>query len=68
MIIDIVEKVKRLNTGFYNSEYQAMLEIKELVDQHDVDYLEPAHSGKPSSNDGDDPFDKIIGFRAFLII
>ena len=61
MVIDILEKVKRLNAGYYDSEYQAMSEIKELVDQYDVHRLVLTHSGKPNANESDDPFDKIIG-------
>ena len=37
-----------------------MTEIKELIDKFDIDYLVLTHSSKPSSNDSDDPFDKII--------
>ena len=61
MIIDILVKVKRLNASYYDSEYQAMLEIKELVEQYDFDCLVLTHSGKPKANESDDPFDKIIG-------
>ena len=43
---------------------KAMSELKELVDQYDVDCLVLTHSGKPSANDSDDPFDKIIGSTA----
>jgi len=41
-----------------------MAEIKELVDIQDVDCLLLTHSGKPSANDSDDPFDKIMGSTA----
>ena len=59
MIIDILVKVKRLNASYYDSEYQAMLEIKELVDQYDFDCLVLTNSGKPNANESNDPFDKI---------
>ena len=48
----------------YDAEYQAMTEIKELVDKYDMDCLVLTHSGKPTANDSDDPFDKIIGSTA----
>ena len=64
VVIDILAKVKRLNAGYYDSEYQAMSEIKELVDQYDVDCLVLTHSSKPNANESDDPFDKIIGSTA----
>jgi len=63
-IIDILAKIKRQNYGSYDAEYQAMTEIKELVDKYDVDCLVLTHSGKPTANDSDDPFDKIIGSTA----
>lgn len=64
VIVDILAKIKRQNNGHYDAEYQAMSELKELVDQYDVDCLVLTHSGKPNSNDSDDPFDKIIGSTA----
>lgn len=64
VIVDILAKLKRHNTGQYDAEYQAMTEIKELVDRHDKDCLVLTHSSKPTANDGDDPFDKIIGSTA----
>ena len=64
VIVDILAKLKRQNNGYYEAEYKAMAEIKELVDKHDVDCLVLTHSGKPSANDSDDPFDKIIGSTA----
>ena len=64
VIVDILAKIKRQNNGYYDAEYKAMTEIKELVDIHDVDCLVLTHSGKPSANDSDDPFDKIIGSTA----
>ena len=64
VIVDILAKLKRQNNGYYEAEYKAMTEIKELVDMHDVDCLVLTHSGKPSANDSDDPFDKIIGSTA----
>ena len=64
VIVDILAKLKRQNTGHYDAEYQAMTEIKELVDKYDKDCLVLTHSGKPTSNDSDDPFDKIIGSTA----
>ena len=64
VIVDILAKIKRHNNGHYDAEYQAMSELKELVDQYDVDCLVLTHSGKPSANDSDDPFDKIIGSTA----
>ena len=64
VIIDILAKIKRHNTGMYDAEYQAMTEIKELVGKYDVNCLVLTHSGKPNANDSDDPFDKIIGSTA----
>ncbi len=64
VIVDILAKLKRHNTGYYDAEYQAMTEIKELIDKHDKDCLVLTHSGKPTANDSDDPFDKIIGSTA----
>lgn len=54
-------KLKRDITGLYHAEYQAMTEIKELIDACDKDCLVLTHSGKSSANDSDDRFDKIIG-------
>jgi len=64
VIVDILAKIKRKNNGYYDEEYKAMTEIKELIDQFDIDCLVLTHSGKPSGNDSDDPFDKIIGSTA----
>lgn len=64
VIVDILAKLKRQNTGHYDAEYNAMTEIKELIDNHDKDCLVLTHSGKPTANDSDDPFDKIIGSTA----
>ena len=64
LIVDILAKLKRRNVGSYDAEYQAMTEIKELVDNYDMDCLVLTHSGKPNANDSDDPFDKIIGSTA----
>ena len=64
VIIDILTKIKRHNTGMYDAEYQAMTEIQELVGKYDVNCLVLTHSGKPNANDSDDPFDKIIGSKA----
>ena len=64
VIVDILAKIKRKNNGHYDEEYKAMTEIKELIDQFDIDCLVLTHSSKPSSNDSDDPFDKIIGSTA----
>ena len=64
LIVDILAKLKRRNVGTYDAEYQAMTEIKELVDNYDMDCLVLTHSGKPNANDSDDPFDKIIGSTA----
>lgn len=66
VIVDILAKLKRQNNGHYDAEYRAMTEIKELVDQFDIDCLVLTHSGKPTGNDSDDPFDKIIGSTALL--
>ncbi|NCF45804.1 MAG: hypothetical protein GWP70_13440 [Proteobacteria bacterium] len=41
-----------------------MAEIKELIDKHEIDCLVLTHPGKPTANDSDDPFEKIIGFTA----
>ena len=65
VILDLLAKIKRDNTGHYDAEYKAMSEIKELVDEYDVDCLVLTHAGKPTANDSDDPFDKIIGSTAF---
>mgnify|MGYP007000049960 len=35
VIVDILAKLKRHNTGHYDAEYQAITEIKELIDKHD---------------------------------
>ena len=64
VIVDILAKIKRKNNGHYDEEYKAMTDIKELIDQFDIDCLVLTHSSKPSSNDSDDPFDKIIGSTA----
>ena len=64
VIIDVLAKLKRRNSGNYDAEYHAMSEIKELMDRYDVDCLVLTHSGKPSAHDSDDPFDKIIGSTA----
>lgn len=64
VIIDILAKLKRQNTGHYDAEYKAMTEIKELIDKYDKDCLVLTHSGKPTGNDSDDPYDKIIGSTA----
>ena len=64
VIVDILAKLKRQNTGHYDAEYQAMTDIKELIDKHDKDCLVLTHSGKPTANDSGDPFDKIIGSTA----
>ena len=65
VILDLLAKIKRDNTGHYDAEYKAMSEIKELVDEYDVDCLVLTHAGKPTATDSDDPFDKIIGSTAF---
>ena len=36
VIVDILAKLKRHNTGHYNAKYQAMTEIKELIDKHET--------------------------------
>jgi len=64
VIVDILAKIKRNNNGYYDEEYKAMTEFKELIDQFDIDGLVLTHSGKPSGNDSYDPFDKIIGSTA----
>jgi adenosyl cobinamide kinase/adenosyl cobinamide phosphate guanylyltransferase len=64
VIVDILAKLKRQNTGHYDAEYQAMTDIKELIDKYDKDCLVLTHSGKPTANDSGDPFDKIIGSTA----
>ena len=64
VIVDILAKIKRKNNGHYDEEYNAMTDIKELIDQFDIDCLVLTHSSKPSSNDSTDPFDKIIGSTA----
>ena len=64
VVVDILAKLKRHNTGQYDAEYQAMTEIKELIDKHDKDCLVLTHSRKPTPHDSDDPFDNIIGSTA----
>ena len=48
VIVDILAKLKRHNTGHYDAEYQAMTEIKELIDKHErlpcFNALRQAHS------------------------
>ena len=39
VVVDILAKLKWHNTGQYDAEYQAMTEIKELIDKHDKDCL-----------------------------
>ena len=51
VIVDILAKIKRKNNGYYDEEYNAMTDIKELIDQFDIDCLVLTHSSKPSSND-----------------
>lgn len=65
IIVDVLAKLKRQNTGTYDAEYAAMSELKELVDQYDKDCLVLTHTRKPAYTDGDDPFDAIIGSTAF---
>ena len=36
VIVDILAKLKRHTTGHYDAEYQAMTEIKELIDKHET--------------------------------
>ena len=66
VIVDVLAKLKRHNSGSYDAEYESMSELKELMDKYDVDYLVLTHTGKPSYNDEDDQFDKIIGSTALL--
>lgn len=66
VIVDVLAKLKRHNSGSYDAEYESMSELKELMDKYDVDCLVLTHTGKPSNNDGDDLFDKIIGSTALL--
>jgi len=66
VIVDVLAKLKRHNSGSYDAEYESMSELKELMDKYDVDCLVLTHTGKPSNNDGDDQFDKIIGSTALL--
>lgn len=66
VIIDVLAKLKRYNSGNYDAEYECMSELKELMDKYDVDCLVLTHTGKPSSNESDDVFDKIIGSTALL--
>ena len=66
VIVDVLAKLKRQNSGNYDAEYESMSELKELKDKYDIDCLVLTHTGKPSNNDGDDPFDKIIGSTALL--
>ena len=64
VVVDILAKLKRHNTGQYDAEYQAMTAIKELIDKHDKDCLILTHSRKPTPHDSDDPFNNIIGSTA----
>ena len=66
VIVDVLAKLKRQNSGNYDAEYESMSELKELLDKYDIECLVLTHTGKPSNNDGDDPFDKIIGSTALL--
>ena len=43
VIIDILAKLKRWNTAHYDAEYQAMSEVKGLIDKYDVDCLALTH-------------------------
>ena len=36
VIVDILAKLNRHTTGHYDAEYQAMTEIKELIDKHET--------------------------------
>ena len=64
VVIDLLSKIKRRNTGHYDAEYTAMGEIKELIDKFDTDCLVITQSGKPNGSDSDDPFDKIMASTA----
>ena len=67
LVIDVLAKLKRSNMGSYDQEYEAMSELKELVDQYDIDCLAIHHTRKAPSggiNSADDPFDTIMGSTA----
>jgi len=67
IVIDVLAKLKRPNMGNYDQEYEAMSELKELVDQFDIDCLAIHHTRKAPSgglNTADDPFDTIMGSTA----
>ena len=66
VVVDVLAKLKRQNSGNYEAEYISMSEIKELMDKYEVDCLVLTHTGKPSANEGDDIYDKIIGSTALL--
>ena len=63
LVIAVLAKLKRSNMGSYDQEYEAMSELKELVDQYDIDCLAIQHTRKAPSGDmnsADDPFDTIM--------
>lgn len=66
VVVDVLAKLKRQNSGNYDAEYTSMSELKELMDKYEVDCLVLTHTGKPSANEGDDIYDKIIGSTALL--
>ena len=55
--------------GSYDQEYDDV-ELKELVDQYDIDCLAIHHTRKAPSggiNSADDPFDTIMGSTAIKV-
>ena len=64
VVVDVLAKLKRQNTGRKDAEYQAMTKIKELFDFYDKYCLVLTHSGEPTGTNSYDPFDKIIGSAA----
>ena len=66
VIVDVLAKLKRQNSGNYDAEYMSMSELKELMDKYEVDCLVLTHTGKSSANEDDDIYDKIIGSTALL--
>ena len=68
VVVNILAKLKRHNTGQYDAEYQAMREIKELIDKYDKDCLVLTHSRKPTPHDSEDPVDNIFGYTALQVV
>ena len=48
LVIDVLAKLKRPNMGNYDQEYEAMSELKELVDEFDIDCSDSCTHHAPS--------------------